>query len=48
MATVNIISITVNPVSRLEDDAKGERFLQRWAGELESVDKGIATLVYAT
>ena len=48
MATVSIISIAVNPLSRLEDGAKGERFLQRCAGELESVDKGIATLVYAT
>jgi hypothetical protein len=42
MATVSIISIAVNPRSRLEDGAKGERFPQRSARKLECVDKGIA------
>jgi hypothetical protein len=43
MATVSIISIAVNPLSRLEDGAKDERILPRCGGKLESVDNGIAT-----
>ena len=48
MATVSIISITVNPVSRLGHGAKDERGYRSCAGQLASVDKNIGPLVYAT